>query len=205
MMRTILGSILAIGMVTNTFAQGDLPSADRIEEDWELVVAEPDLSLLGPQITIVMRPTSDNPLQAQFKLNYRDHPTFEAGGLQIQLWQGGEVSDVTQQSDEQLHVEGETITWTQRMSLANGAVEFQILSGQSETWGDFGQEGQLGLSNGSAVGSLAGYSPNRSVEESGVSFQANLVTSLRLVQVRYYQGDTLLSTDDQARSVDLSK
>jgi hypothetical protein len=42
------------------------------------------------------------------------------------------------------------------------------------------------------------------VAQSGVGWQSNRVTEMTLVQVRYYRGGQLISTDNGPRSVPLS-
>jgi hypothetical protein len=96
----------------------------------------------------------------------------------------------------------ETITWTQRMSLASGTLTYKVLAGQSTTWGQFGQaDTDLTVSVPCSASSLASYSADDSASRSTVSYGANRVTSMTLVQVRTYQNGTLLSTDTKARNV----
>jgi len=64
------------------------------------------------------------------------------------------------------------------MSLSGGNVNNQILSGQSTTWSQFGD--QLTVSFAAPVSSPSGYSPDTSVARSGVSFESNLVSSIIL-------------------------
>ena len=62
-------------------AAQDNASADRIEEDWELVIASPDPDVTGPQITMTMKPdASDSSPTMLLNLNYRDQPSFSSGG-----------------------------------------------------------------------------------------------------------------------------
>ena len=53
------------------------PPPDQVEEDWQVVIAEPDPLAVGPQITTIMSPNSD-PTAAfvTFYLNYRDYPSW---------------------------------------------------------------------------------------------------------------------------------
>jgi len=208
-MRTCLAgllfAVLQIPLALGTTAGGN-PSADRIEEDWELVVSSPDPSLNGPQITMTMKPAPvDSAAFMLFNLNFRDYPSFNGGGIQAQIWNGGEIVASASQGTALLQTENETITWTQRMSLSGGTLKYKIASGKSTTWGDFGQaDSDLAVAAASTLDSLADYDPDASTSNSGVSFQSNRVTKLTLVRVRYYQGDTLLSTDSTPRPVDLT-
>lgn len=204
-------AVLFLAALPIPFALGmaaqDQPVADRVEEDWELVVAIPEPNLTGPQISTSMLPSSvDSSRDMVFNLNYRENPSFVPGGVQVQVRNGDNVIASSSLGTAQFQTQNETITWTQRMSLSDGNVQFKITAGNSTTWGEFGNaEVQLAVSAPTSVNSLAGYNPATSVTKSGVSFQSNLVTKMTLLRVRYYQGDTLLSTDETPRPVTLSK
>lgn len=187
-------------------AQGTAPQPDRVEEDWQVVIANPDPSVTGPQVTTCMSPVTDSstPFVA-FDLNYRDFPSFRSGGVQVKVYSGESVLDSESQGNEVCQTANETITWTQRMSLSGGTLSYVVVNGQSTTWGQFGQgQGLLGVGFTSSLGSLASYSPDTSVAKSGVSWQSNRVTSMTLLRVRYYSGGSLISTDNTPRTVVLS-
>jgi hypothetical protein len=177
---------------------------DQVQEDWQLVIGTPDIVGVGPQITTSMSPVSDNstPFTA-FDMNYREFPSFQAGGMQIQVWSGNDVLDTATEKTEQFSTPGETITWTQSMSIGqDGTVTYRVMNGQSTTWGNFGLNAQhLTVTFPTAINSLSGYSPTTSVNNSGASWESNYVTQLTLVQVRYYAGGRLISTDTTTRSL----
>jgi hypothetical protein len=176
---------------------------DRIEEDWQVVLGTPDTSTDCPQISATISPTgSDQDPLMVFKLNYRDQPSFQSGGLSAQVWQNKQFQSNSDQGTAQCTTPNETITWTQRMSLSGGNLNFKVLSGNSTTWGQFGaNDTDLAVSASSSAADLSGYTPTYSVSNSGATFGANRVTTMTLLQVRYYQGSTLLSTDTTARQV----
>jgi hypothetical protein len=176
---------------------------DRVEEDWQLVVAMPDRIGVGPQITTSMSPVSDNSTPfAAFDLNYREYPSFQAGGMQIQVWDGDKVLDTGSYGTAQFATPGETVTWTQRMSIGDyGIVTYSIRNGHSTTWSSFGGNGSLLVSFSTPYDSLSGYRPDTSVSNSGVSWESNYVTSMALVQVRYYSSGQLIATDTTRRSI----
>jgi hypothetical protein len=176
---------------------------DRVEEDWELVIEEPDVDGAGPQVTTTMSPQEDNSASFfAFNVNYRDSP-FRAGGLQVLAWSGKDLLASTTDKEAQCSTSGETITWTQRLSLSGGSLAYQIAQGRSTTWGSFNQGGQLDVSPSTSLASLDSYSPAVSVANSGVGWQANHVTRMTLARVRYYSGGTLVRTDDTPRSISL--
>jgi hypothetical protein len=203
--------LLAI-TTANAAASEGVAAADRIEEDWEVVVGNPDWVSIGPQLTVCM-----NPFQAAgynvftFYINYRDYPYWSPGGLQLKAYlppleeeNEPRVAAYDSQGDEVFQTEGETIRWTQRMSLANGTLAFEVVHGESTTWGHFGDEaGSLRVEVDAPISHLGGYSPDESVARSGASWQSNRVISLTLVRVRYYKEGQLLATDETARSVSL--
>lgn len=192
------GGALALG-------QSSQPVPDAVEEDWQLVVATPDVLGNGPQITTCMSPVIDGstPFVA-FDMNYREYPTFQPGGMQVQVWSGNQVAATASQGSTLFNTPNETITWTQRMSVANGTVTYQVENGQSTTWGKFGQGSQLTVSFASSLTSMGGYSPSLSVVNSGVSWESNMVSSMALVQVRYYVGGQLIATDTTQRPITLN-
>jgi hypothetical protein len=194
-------------------AQSASPPPDQVEEDWQVVIAEPDPLGVGPQVTMIMSPTSD-PSAAffTFYMNYRDDPSWMPGGLQVKAYgavpgpgQSAPLVSSATQGDQVCQTSGETITWTQRLGLSSGTLSFDIANGQSTTWGKFGQgQGNQSLSVSSTLTDLSSYKPDYSVSKSGVSWQANRATSMTLLQVRYYSGGKLISTDTTPRTVNLT-
>lgn len=181
----------------------DSPSPDRIEEDWQMVLATPDTDANCPQVSTSLSPTGvDSDPVFLFKLNYRDKPSYAAGGLSAQAWQKKSFLSNSDQGTAQFNTPQETITWTQKMTLSGGNLNFKVLSGKSTTWGEFGvNETDLAVSTSSSLVDLSGYSPDKSVAKSGASYGPNHVTTMTLLQVRCYQGATLLSTDATVRQV----
>ena len=162
---------------------------------------------------MVMSPNSD-PTAAfvTFYLNYRDYPNWQPGGLQLKAYGAASdpssappLLDTDTQGTEVCSTSGETITWTQRMSLSSGSLKVNVVNGQSTTWGNFGQgQGSLGVSVSSSLSDLSSYQPTYSVSKSGASWQSDRVTSMTLLRVRYYNNGQLISTDSTPRTVDLT-
>ena len=175
---------------------------DAIEEDWVLVIENPDPVGVGPQITTVMSPVADDsaPFVA-FDLNYREYPSFSAGGMQLQVWSGKKVLNWASQGNSLFYNANETITWTQRMSVSNGTLTYDVANGQAPYWGSFGQGANLEVTFPTTLTSLAGYQPQVSANRSGATWQANHVTSLTLKQVRYYSNGVCVSTDTNPRVI----
>ena len=123
--------------------------------------------------------------------------------MQLQVWSNDNVLATASNGSGQFTTPGETVTWTQRMSIGQGgAVSYSIRNGQSAAWGAFGGHGSgLRVDFGTSIDSLGGYSPDTSVANSGASWESNYVTQLTLVQVRYYAAGRLISTDTTPRNL----
>lgn len=175
---------------------GQVIAADvaRVEEDWQLIVNQPDSSLDGPQVTCIISPVTTDVAYCAFDINYQTQPNYSAGGLQMHIWNPNQpiltsnfpVSGLMQTS-------GETVTWTQAMAVSGGVISFAVKNGQSTTWGSFDNSGQP-VSASTTANNLNNYSPSVSVANSGVSFASNLVSSLTLKAVRWYDDDGKLIT-----------
>jgi hypothetical protein len=174
-----------------------------VEEDWELEVTKPDVTGVGPQVTTCMAPIAGNPSPffVAYNLNYREQPKFLPGGMQLQVWANKQILSTAADQSAQFNTPGEKLTWTQRMALVGGQVVYNVSNGNSVTWGQFGQSGQLFSIFPAAVNSLAGYDPDASARTSGVGWQSNNVGHLTLVQVRYFAGGQLIWTDTNPRPV----
>jgi hypothetical protein len=203
------GPILAvawIGWAGPTPAEAQEPAFDRVEEDWELIIDQPDLLAEGPQITTTMSPLDDITGQfVAFNLNYRSQPSYLPGGLELIFYDGDRVLLTSAQHTARLEDPGETITWTQSMALSGGVLSYDIRQGSSTTWSQFGQGSgaNLGIKAATSLGSMSGYSPDASIAHSGPGWQSNRVGSMRLLRVRYYNAGQLVRVDETDRAVDL--
>lgn len=167
----------------------------EIEEHWELSVGQPDTDSSGPQVTMVMSP--NDTLDGEyfvFTLNHHSLPYWIAGGLQVQRWCGEEVvhSKIGPQEGT-LHHGEEVISWVQRLRLVpdeeGNDLVFEIVDGESESWGNFGGSSSLRFWVSTDRVNLNDYRPAISLEESGVSFGGNRVQSLMLTKLRWTDAD----------------
>lgn len=163
----------------------------RVEEDWELVVGTPDANSAAPQLSCVISPVGNTEsVHAAFEVNHQSMPDFVPGGLQLQIWNGEEpLASRKFPNGTVMQQQGETVQWTQSVSLEGGVLTFEILNGSSTSWGAFGGQGYLKAAVTSSLENLNGYSPSVSVANSGVSYAANRVESLTLRRVRLVKSD----------------
>ena len=178
----------------------------RVEEDWQLVVSEPDTNDNSPQITCVISPSVLSNGYAALDMNFYSQPDYSPGGIQLHVWSPSTPMLVTNSSvTGMLQNQNETVTWTTRMSLSNNQLTFSVVNGQSTSWGQFGVKGKLNLSVGANLTDLSAYDPSVSLKNSGVPYASNRVTSLTLKAVRWYSASGVLlqqNTTPQAVTLD---
>jgi hypothetical protein len=194
---------LFLGMATDVRADGDSGNVVAIEEDWELVVKEPDEETAAPQVTCIIAPNDDDEgVYAAFNLNHKSFPQYDAGGLHLQTWHGATPLESAQfPSDALLTTPDETITWTMRMHVQEEHLWFEVVSGSSSTWGNFGGTGTLKASVATQLTNLNQYEPNDSAANSGIGYAGNRVTSLKLKAVRKLLKSGDVVEDTETRTV----
>ncbi len=162
-----------------------------VEEDWEVVMGEPDSQKSSPQILTWMSPSQS--LDGQHfgvDLNLVLRPDFSSGGFQVRAFEDETVVDNSfSENGDRLSVPGETIRWTQRMFLSNHQLYCEVTNGSSQSWGTFGGPSTRVKFLNAAVTTLNNYSPSQSIEWSGVGYGANRVEHLRLSTVRLFTSD----------------
>lgn len=180
---------------------GGSTSVVKVEEDWELVVLEPDTDNQAPQVTCVTSPVGDlNRKFAVLDLNLKNLPSYEAGGMQLQLWNPNETeASYRSHVGELLSNPGETVTWTMQMSLYDNWIGFKVVDGHSQSWGDFGSGEYFQVWGTTSCFDLSGYTPEVSVANSGVSYAAHRVASLKIKTVRLFlsNGDVVEDHSDR--------
>ena len=179
------------------------PPITRVEEDWVLLIDEPDLNINSPQIATVLSPLSHiRGIHVVFELNHITLGEYAPGGMQLQCWHD-DYNMAWQNFPEvkPLHVTNETLTYTNTMELKEGKLIFEVTNGQSETWGKFGGQGYLRFMLWTNTTELTDYSPDVSVKYSKVGYGANRVKKYCLKEVRYYSNGVLIETDKTERVV----
>jgi hypothetical protein len=184
-------AIVAAGIfAAATTAWGETYKILQIEEQWELQIGEPDTDLSAPQTTMVMSP-SDN-LDGTFFLvtvNHRSSPGYQPGGVQVQLWDGASAVASADASFGPLDQTGDTIGWTQRLKVDEGVLSFEVVDGSSNSWGSFGNDGNLRVSTPTTLDSLNNYQPSISLTESQNGYAGNRVVSLTLKKLVWLTDD----------------
>jgi hypothetical protein len=193
---------LALACVLLVAAAAPAQDIVRIEEDWELILGEPDAAVCAPQVLTAMSPFNDiRDTYFTFEINHRSAPYWTPGGLTIHQWAGEwRVQSFDRADRAVMNTGSETVTWTQNMYCNEGQLWFEITDGISSTWGPFGYSGMFKLHTNWGVANINSYTPNISVSQSGVAYAGNRVLSLKLKEIRLTLDDGTTLTDNTVRT-----
>src|SRR5262245_51592501 len=159
-------ALACLSMAAGAYAQG----ISHVEEDWELVLGQPDQNVCGPQVATVMSPFNDiRDTYFTFEINHRSAPYWTPGGLTIHHWAGEWRMQSYDRADRSImDATDEIVTWTQSLDANWGQLTFQIKDGSSSTWGPFGYSGMFKVHTGWGVNNINSYNPDVSISNSGV-------------------------------------
>jgi hypothetical protein len=195
--------LLALCACAAVWAQGESGSSGegsglsrsivRVEEDWALLVGEPHPATASPQVSTQMAPRPDSDRFCNLHLNSTDLPVFSQGGLQLQVWKGGEgIAYKTILTSPVMQTPGELVTWTQYLRKDGSRLIFGVSTAASKTWGNFsGME--VEVPGGDA--NLDDYSSEYSLLRSGVTYGANRVRSMVLLRTKKIYDTGEIETD----------
>jgi len=163
----------------------------RVEEDWELVVNEPDELVHCPQLTIYLTPdVNRSDMYFQLQLNHAAEASFSGGGFRVSALQNEwSVDEARSQTRALLNVNNDVVRWTSVMAVHNGEVLYAIKDGSCQAWGAFGGPEYLLRMPAEGLQDLSRYTPVQSAEDVDVGFGSNRVRSLILKRVRAYRED----------------
>jgi hypothetical protein len=189
--RTLLTALLALAWFFlpghGRSAPDILPTVVWVEEDWKLVISQPNPQVASPQVATQMKRDPNALRFCNLHLNACDLPSLSLGGMQLQVWRDTtNLASKTGDNNAILGTPNEEITWTQYLKQDGGQLKFGISWAASQTWGDFSG---LEVTLPGSPPMLDNYSADYSVKNSGVTFGANRVVVFKLVEVRRYYSD----------------
>jgi hypothetical protein len=175
----------------------------KVEENWELVLGEPETITAGPQVMTTMGPfTHLDDTYFTFELNHLSAPSWSPGGLHVHKWYSEAREGTYSRADRSLlRYDNEVLTWTQVLSISNNKLRFQINNGVSLTWGSFGHTGLMAVEKNWGANHINGYSPEMSVAQSGVSYAGNRVKSLKIKSIKQTYSNGTIVVDPTERVV----
>jgi hypothetical protein len=193
-----LAAIVAVSSATHA---ATAQSVTRVEEDWELVLGAPDEPLCGPQVVTAMSPFNNiNDTYFTFEINHRSAPYWTPGGLTIHQWSGDwRIQSFDRADRTVMTTPDEVVTWTQALYVNGGVLTFQIIDGNSSTWGPFGYSNMFKLNQNWGVNNINSYTPDVSIAQSGPAFAGNRVKSLKIKELRATLDNGFTLTDTTER------
>ncbi len=192
-----------VGGVVFAFVFAALPAclaADssiyKIEEDWEMVIHEPDPANHSPQVTFYTSPSWNlDDVYFQLQMNYAADKEFSGGGFHVASVQNDQILDEARSVTRRvLATDGDHIRWTSVMAVIHNKLLFAVRDGHATEWGNFGGPDYLVKMTASPVPDLAEYHPQQSLDNVDIGFGANRVQSVKLLQVRVFYTDGRIVT-----------
>ncbi len=186
--RYVIGGIAAVLSMLTLSARGDEPAIWKIEEDWEMVISEPDPSIYSPQVTFFTSPSTEiGDTYFQLQMNYEADTGFSAGGFHVAAVQGDSIVD-EERSDSRitLATNNDRIRWTNVMAVVENKLLFAVKDGHGDEWGDFGGPEYLVRLVPAPVEDLSRYHHQQSLDSVDIGFGANRVQSVTLRRVRVF-------------------
>lgn len=212
MLRTpgfvLIGGILfggTLGLCGNLPGQKLLaaePTVYKVEEDWELVVNQPDASNNSPQITFFASPShllEDSYFQLQ--MNHHAADNYSSGGFHVAaVIDNQTVDDARSATRKNLATNDDLIRWTSVMAVINNHALFAVRDGHGREWGNFGGPDYLVRMVPSPVSDLSHYRCQQSMDAVDIGFGKNRVSRITLKAVRlfYTNGHVEVATVDQS-------
>lgn len=193
-LRSLAILALAIGWQSTASAQTlqeqleNAPPIHKVEEDWELVIADPDPTFNIPQIVTVFGPTNAFfDTHTVFELNHGTLPDFGEGGMQLQVWHGNYlVGYQHQQAPTELNTVNELVKYTTVTEIHGNYLDMSVENGTSTTYGVFGANNSLKVRLYTFRNDLNPYEINNSINHSRVTFGANRVSYFKRTAIRCY-------------------
>lgn len=162
------------------------PSIYMVEENWEMVVREPDGLINSPQVTFFLFPHSlAEGCYFQLQMNYAAEDGYSSGGFRVSaVCQETPVDEERSQVRQTLVTDGDRLEWTAAMAVFDGKLMFAVKDGTSIDWGSFGGPEYLVEMGNNGLTDLSGYTPDASTSNVDIGFGRNRVASIRLKSVR---------------------
>ncbi len=174
----------------------------RIEEDWVVLIENPDARIASPQILLCLSPdgsfTSDYGL---IELNHASQPNWLPGGVQLQGWMGNTNMALFNSPQTDVLERGyDRLVITLAMEVTpDGFTEFSIKNGKSRTWGKFASDGHAKVRVPTHRTDLSAYTREHSVANTHVTHGAHRVRIMYQRRVRYYWDDGTETVDGSYR------
>ena len=178
-------------LLSSNAVHADHGSIYKVEEEWEIVIDDPDPSINSPQITFFVTPNPAEPnCYFQLQMNYAADDTYSSGGFHVGAFHSGTLLDEARSATRRtLTVDGDRVRWTNVMAAIDGQLLFAVKDGYGDDWGEFGGPEYLVRMESDHIDDLSHYTPYESLQMVDIGFGANRVRSVTLRSVRLYYDD----------------
>ncbi|MCC9600220.1 hypothetical protein LOC67_06580 [Stieleria sp. JC731] len=189
--RTFCYGGLCFLFALGSIAQAEEPKVFLVEEDWELVINEPEPAINSPQIAFFMYPKGGREdLYFQLQMNYAAEQGYSSGGFRVGAFTGDQPQDEERSRVSQtLAWDNDRVSWTSAMAVFNNKLMFAVKDGYGYQWGVFGGPDYLVEMDDEGIDSLKDYTPAESLAAVDIGFGSNRVASIRLKTVRLIRTD----------------
>jgi hypothetical protein len=190
------GLFFALTLVAASSCDAADSAIYKIEEDWEMVINEPDSANYSPQVTFFTSPSVNlDHSYFQLQMNYAADEYFSGGGFHVAaVDDDGIVDEARSDTRCTLAIDGDHVRWTSVMAVINGKALFAVRDGYSQEWGEFGGPDYLVKIVPAPVSDLSEYHPQQSLDTVDVGFGSNRVASITLRKVRVFYADGRIVT-----------
>ena len=173
----------------------------KVEEDWEMVINEPDVANNSPQVTFFTSPSYESEdSYFQLQMNYHADEEYSSGGFHVAAVDGGSILDEARSvTRKTFATDDDRIRWTSVMAVINDRALFAVRDGYGQEWGDFGGPDYLVRMVPSPVPDLSKYHHQQSLDSVDIGFGKNRVSGITLKAVR------LFYTDGQVKTVAINQ
>jgi hypothetical protein len=199
-LTAIVRYLILVCLLSQTAAAQTSPTLVRVEEDWMLLVDEPDSLQSSPQILNVISPNQNlDGIFGMVQLNHRSDPNFNAGGQQVQTWVGPSLMGYASGTKTAvLSRTADRITYTVSMEQVSTGIRFQLKTGRSRTWGRFAWT-PVSVTVPTTNKDLSAYTPEFSAANTTVVLGAHRITAFYIDTTRkvYSDGSTVTDTTDR--------
>src|SRR5262245_32636041 len=99
----------------------------HVEEDWQLVIAQPDSNSCGPQIACTMSPLPGiDQTYFTLEINHRSEPYWTPGGITLHQWFGeARLQSMDRPDRSVMSTAEEVVTWTQSLDTHGNVLTFK--------------------------------------------------------------------------------
>lgn len=186
-----IGGVVLSGVIPDQSLFAEEPVVYKVEEDWEMMVNEPDVSNNSPQITFFTSPSHElDNSYFQLQMNYHADEAYSSGGFHVASVQEGKTVDEARSvTRKNLSTNDDVVRWTSVMAVIDNRALFAVRDGYGREWGNFGGPNYLVRMVPSPVSDLSKYQHQQSLQSVDIGFGRNRISRITLKAVRLFYTD----------------